>query len=341
MAQRVISVCVPTYNGGEFLAETLDCIAAQTLEDIEILIVDDGSVDATLDIAHNFAAADRRAKVIRGEQRAGSSARNANVCVGLARGEWIKFLYQDDLMAPKCLATMLAAGRQSPLVISWHEYRFEQGVSDATRAFYESLPTLAGSLPGDFADRDDFCDAVLDHWAINFIGPTSSSFVRRDCFDRYGLFAGDIATFPDLEYWIRVGSNEGLSIVQERLVTFRVHGKSISAGLNNPSNPRRYQHALEPLALLCKLQDDPLYERLRIRARSHAVAPRLAALFRQLAFSGRWEAIDSRFRTKQTVQLDYWTEFCRRYPVVLNELKQIDGELPFVARLKQFVKSKL
>lgn len=341
MSEPEISVCVPTYNGGAFLSETLDCIATQTFHDIEILIVDDGSTDDTLGIADRFAARDRRARVVRNEIRAGSSARNANRCVGLARGEWIKFLYQDDLMTPDCLAEMREAGRRGPLVISRHDYRFEPDVDDAARRTYESLPRLGDNLTGTFATPNDFCDAVLDHWEINFIGPTSSSFIRRDCFERYGLFAPDIATFPDLEYWIRVGSNEGLSIVTKPLVTFRVHGKSISAGRNDPANPKQYQYSLELLALLCKLKSEPFYERVRFRSQSHPVAPRLEALFRELASAGRWEAIDRRFKTKKTDHLEYWAAFCEKYPIVVDELRAIDAGLSTVARVKQFVKSRL
>ena len=341
MANPQISVCVPTYNGGQFLAETLDSIAVQTVSDIEILIVDDGSTDDTLDIAQTFVKADRRGRVILNERRAGSSARNANVCVGHARGEWIKFLYQDDLMAPRCLEAMQDAGRRGPLVIAWHQYRFEPDGDDATRRAYESLPTLAAVLPGNYATPDAFSDAVLDHWEINFIGPTSSSFIRRDCFERYGLFAPDIATFPDLEYWIRVGSNEGLSIVPEPMVTFRVHGGSISASRNDPANPRQYQYSLELLALLCTLKTDPLYDRIRLRLRSHPAAARLDTLFRELSFQGRWGAIDARFRTKNNAQLEYWTDFCEQRPILLEALRELDAQMPLLSRLKQYVKARL
>ena len=341
MSNPQISVCVPTYNGGRYLAETLECIAAQTFGDIEILIVDDGSTDDTVDIARRFASTERRARVIRNEQRAGSSARNANVCVGHARGDWIKFLYQDDLMSTTCLAAMLDAGRRGALVVSRHQYLFEPGVDEMTRRAYEAIPTLGATLRGNFVGPDLVCDAILEHWEINFIGPTSSSFIRRDCFDRYGQFDPDIATFPDLEYWIRVGSNEGLSIVSEPMVTFRVHGTSISASRNDPTNPRQYQYSLELLRLLCKLKTDPLYERIRERAKSHPAASRLDALFRELAFQGRWVAIDTRFRTKDRTQLDYWKAFSEKHPVVLEALRDVDATLPTLSRLKQFVKSRL
>src|SRR6476661_6387292 len=114
-----VSVCVPTYNGALFLGETLACIEAQTMPDYEVVIVDDLSTDDTLALADAYAARDPRVRVIRSAERAGSSARNANRCITHARGEWIKFLFQDDLMAPTCLERMLQAGRNSRLVISW------------------------------------------------------------------------------------------------------------------------------------------------------------------------------------------------------------------------------
>jgi len=65
------------------------------------------------------------------------------------------------------------------------------------------------------------CEAVLGHWCRNFLGPTSASFIHRDCFARYGPFSSEIVTFPDLEYWIRVGSNEGLAIADRYLAILR------------------------------------------------------------------------------------------------------------------------
>src|SRR3954466_13368966 len=89
-----VSVCVPTYNGAAFLTETLASIAAQTFENYEVLIVDDGSKDSTVDLAEAYAASDARVRVLRNGERAGSSARNANQCAKHARGDWLKFLYQ-------------------------------------------------------------------------------------------------------------------------------------------------------------------------------------------------------------------------------------------------------
>ena len=129
-----VSVCIPTYNGAAFLAETLDSAVAQTFDDFEVVIVDDCSTDESFDIAERFARSDPRVRAIRNAERAGSGAANAKVYLAHARGEWIKTLNQDDLMAPTCLARMLDASARGPLVICWHDFRFESDVDPVVRA---------------------------------------------------------------------------------------------------------------------------------------------------------------------------------------------------------------
>jgi glycosyltransferase involved in cell wall biosynthesis len=340
-APPTVSVCVPTYNGAAFLADTLASIAAQTFDDYEVLIVDDGSTDDTLRIAEAHASAHDRVRVIRNPQRRGSSARNANECLTHARGQWIKFLFQDDLMAPTCLERMLDAGHRGPLVITRHDYVFEPDVDDMTRSQYESLPTLEATLPPEYADADDFCDAVLTHWCINFIGPTSSSLIHRRCIDRYGAFDPNIVTFPDLEYWIRVGSNEGLAIVPERLVSFRVHNRSISVGMRSATDARRYAFLLEPLAVRCKLARDADYAHLRARAHSHHPQSNPERTAHDLVFEERWHVVEARFKTRDGGKLAQWNAFVRAHPAVRAVVRDLDTEMSAWRRVKQFVKARI
>lgn len=341
MREPTVSVCVPTYNGAAFLAETLASIAAQTFEDYEVLIVDDGSKDSTVDIAESYAVSDKRVRVIRNTERAGSSARNANQCAKHARGEWLKFLYQDDVMTPTCLEQMLDAGRHGPFVITWHGYLFEPNVDEPTRRFYESLPTLELVLPGGYATIDQFCDAVLKHWGINFIGPTSTSLIRRDCFERHGGFSPHIVTFPDTECWIRLGNSEGLAIATERLVMFRVHGNSISAEIRDHRSPQRYRHSLEGLALQCKLARAPAYEAIRNRARAQPgmVDPENTA--QGWAQEARSNAIDTSFRTRDPTTFKEWQTFCAKHMEVQAVLRSVDATMSRRTRLKEFLKARL
>ena len=90
-----ISVIIPVYNAAEFLQRTLDCIIGQTLKEVEIICVNDGSTDNSLEILKNFSAKDNRIKIITQENKNAGAARN----IGLeaAQGEYLSFLDADDL----------------------------------------------------------------------------------------------------------------------------------------------------------------------------------------------------------------------------------------------------
>ncbi len=126
-ARPDVSVVVPTYNGAAYLNECLASIAAQDLDGVEVLVVDDGSTDDTVAIAHSFGDRIPGLRVVVPGDRAGAVG-NVNRCVELARGRWIKPVFQDDLLEPGCLRGMRAARRRgAPLVVAGRSYRYEEG----------------------------------------------------------------------------------------------------------------------------------------------------------------------------------------------------------------------
>ncbi len=335
-----VSVCIPTYNGAAFLAETLASTAAQTVDDFEVIVVDDQSSDDSFEIAERFARSDSRVRAVRNTERAGSGAANAKRYLSLARGEWIKVLNQDDLMAPACLELMLDAGKRGPLVICWHDYLFAPGIDAELRAWYERLPTLANELPGDHAGVDAFCAAILRHASTNFIGPTSSCLVHRDCFTKYGVFDPAFSFFPDLDYWTRVGSREGLVIVPRYLVTFRVHGGSITGTMRR--DPRRvFRASLQVLRRNLQFARSPEFDNVRRVAATMSPAVNLEIRVRESAAELRWGAEDDRFRKRDPWALEQWNAFVAANPEIHDVLREIDAGLPLSARLRRFVKRQL
>jgi len=326
MRNPVVSVCVPTYNGGAFLGQTLQSIAAQTFDDYEVIIVDDNSTDDSVALARQYAASDSRVKLFEPSQRAGSSARNANRCLEHARGDWIKLIFQDDVMAPHCLSTLLDATRdRHRFALCWHNYHFEPEVDGNTRAYYETLARLGIVLPGTYAAPEMFCDAVLTHWFENFLGPPSSSFIHRECFRRYGAFSFEMVTISDLDCWIRMGSNEGLAIATAYLVTYRVHEKSISGRLRT-SSEAFYRHQLERVLFCLDLAFAPEYTRMRayLQARTPALDPK--RILTREAQSVRWIAIDAKHRNGDPSLLERWDAFEGAHPQVRAILHEFDQD---------------
>lgn len=105
---HLISVIVPVYNAEKYLKDCVDSILAQTLKDIEIILVDDGSTDSSPAICDRFGEQDSRVKVIHKPNGRASSARNAGI--RMASGEFIAFVDSDDWISPEMYETMLAQG---------------------------------------------------------------------------------------------------------------------------------------------------------------------------------------------------------------------------------------
>ena len=95
--EKKVSLIVPVYNGENYLKDCVDSILGQTLREIEILLVDDGSKDRTPQLCDAYAAADERVRVIHQENRGLGMARNAGL--DAAEGIYVTFMDSDDYIS--------------------------------------------------------------------------------------------------------------------------------------------------------------------------------------------------------------------------------------------------
>src|SRR6056297_2118486 len=93
-----LSVIVPVYNGEKYLKSCLESLAVQTLDNMEVIIIDDGSTDDTTDIARTFEETYRHFRVVRQQNSGRSAARNRGL--DMAKGEFIAFVDADDFLDP-------------------------------------------------------------------------------------------------------------------------------------------------------------------------------------------------------------------------------------------------
>lgn len=99
----VFSICIPTYNRAHVLDRAVDSALAQGFSDYELLVVDNASTDNTTEILAHYS--DPRLRVIRNPSTV-SMPENHNICIDLARGEWIVILHSDDRLRPDALARL-------------------------------------------------------------------------------------------------------------------------------------------------------------------------------------------------------------------------------------------
>jgi glycosyltransferase involved in cell wall biosynthesis len=232
-----VSICIPTYNGAPYLEECLESAVGQTFVDMEILVVDDCSDDDTVALAGRFVERDPRVRLLTNRERLGL-VRNWNRCLQYAAGEWVKFLFQDDVLAEGCVERMLHAAktdtgkRPTSLVVCERRFAIEAGVADGLRQFYtSSVITLRDVFPGgSHILPEELSEAILSRGVgCNFIGEPTSVMVRRSLCLQHEPFNQDLVHLCDLEYWTRLGTNDGLTYLPDKLVVFRVHNRSASA----------------------------------------------------------------------------------------------------------------
>lgn len=119
----MISVIVPVYNVASYLRKCLDTIVAQTCQDIEILVIDDGSTDQSGAICDEYACRDDRINIFHVENGGLSAARN--IGIEHAKGEWIAFVDSDDWVEPDMLERALSAATRDQLDLVFWGYRKE------------------------------------------------------------------------------------------------------------------------------------------------------------------------------------------------------------------------
>jgi glycosyltransferase involved in cell wall biosynthesis len=130
-----VSVLLPVYNSGRFLAEAIESILVQTFRDFEFLIIDDGSTDGSAEIARRFAGLDPRIRLVARANR-GLVATLIEL-TGLARGGLLARMDADDIALPRRFERQVAYLREHPEVVvagSWVEWIDQEG--DSLREFH-------------------------------------------------------------------------------------------------------------------------------------------------------------------------------------------------------------
>jgi glycosyltransferase involved in cell wall biosynthesis len=210
-----LSVVIPAYNVAPYVAAAVTSALNQTLTDLEVIVVEDGSTDTTAQILRDFTAAknDPRLKIIYQRNAGLGEARNTGIMH--ARGKYIGFLDGDDVWhankAERHLA-LLEADATISLSYSHSEYMTETGI-----------PTGRFML----ADCDE--PTVVDMIHRNHIGNGSAAILRRCCFEKTGLFHKECWGYEDYEMWCRILAIGGRAkLIPEALTLYRERPTSMS-----------------------------------------------------------------------------------------------------------------
>lgn len=218
MSRPLVSVCVPTFEQATFLDQALESALGQTLRDLEVIVVDDASTDATPEIAARFR--DPRLTVRRQRRRVGI-AENRNACLRLARGRYVAWLDSDDVYEPDMLERQCAVLEAHPRVGMAHGgFRLIDASGRELRAWEPAFE--ADEI---LTSREAFADLAVVNVVV---APTVV--VRRSIHDVVGPYARSIgASSTDWEMWLRIALRADVAYTAAPLARYRIHPTSVSA----------------------------------------------------------------------------------------------------------------
>ncbi|HRG53175.1 MAG TPA: glycosyltransferase [Bacteroidia bacterium] len=261
----VISICIPVYNGEAYLTRCLDSALGQTYVNFEVLIVDDQSTDDTAQIVETYSKRDDRIRLYRNEKNLGLVG-NWNKCLELSKGEWIKFIFQDDFMEPDCLETFMSfISEDTQLLVSQRSFvLYENATADEKHYYYNLLRTLENTycVSGQSqASAQVISKTAVENIALNFIGEPSLTMFRKQALIQTGYFNEDLQQICDLEFFLRMASHTGLTYIPKKLCHFRIHESSATS--SNLANKQYILSHLEPIIFVWQLLYNKKFEQFR------------------------------------------------------------------------------
>ncbi|WP_223549443.1 glycosyltransferase family 2 protein [Aestuariivivens sp. NBU2969] len=203
------SVVIPLYNKEAYIADTLNSVLNQTFEDFEVIIVNDGSTDGSLEMASSFK--DQRIKIFNQINQGASVARNNGI--EQAQSEFIALLDADDIWYKNHLEELKKLIETFP----------EAGLFCSRYKTKISKKRMVKHDFGGFIDKDyrgivpDFFKASL----VDRVAHTSAIVVPKNTFNEYGGFEKTISSGQDLDLWIRIAANCEVVISNETTCIYR------------------------------------------------------------------------------------------------------------------------
>jgi glycosyltransferase involved in cell wall biosynthesis len=227
-----VSVVVPAFNAGRYLAQTIESVLAQGLESWELVIVNDGSSDDTERIACSYAAQDPRIRVLPRENGGVAAARNTGYLASCPESEFICYLDNDDIWEPDALQTLLHAIESHPGAVAAHGLpRAIDEHGDRVRLGELELHcrgrrAVQGRRIVDWPiDRPTVFACLADY---NYIISPGLAMIRRSAHEKAGLWDECLSGYDDLDLWMRLCRFGDIAFVDRVVLNYRVHGSNLS-----------------------------------------------------------------------------------------------------------------
>ncbi len=215
MIENLVSVIIPVFNRQDYVAETIESVINQTYNNIEIVIINDGSTDNSEEIIRSFAAHyPKKINLINQQNQGQVKARNNGLKV--ARGEFIAFLDSDDVWLPEKIEKQI------------HLFENEVGLVYSGVQYIDALGKVIG---GELCDQS-IRGSVYEKLLVKNRMTGGTVVVKNEALKKVGLFDETLKAAENWDLWIRIAKFYELDFVDETLLKYRKHSDNMS-GNNN------------------------------------------------------------------------------------------------------------
>ncbi|MBF0312296.1 MAG: glycosyltransferase [Oligoflexia bacterium] len=245
----LVSICIPSYNGEQFIEQALASALNQSYPNIEIIIADDASTDHTLQKLSCYKVHHPKIKIYPHQQNLGLVG-NWNRALQYAQGDYIKILPQDDLIYPTCIEEQLkllfGSCHQNNilLVSSLRNIINQQGKVLMQRGARQRKLLPARNTPWIMSGNQGIKQSIRA--GTNTIGEPASVLFSRQTLSHIGCFDPSNIFLVDLDMWVRILAipNSAVAIIQKPLAAFRISTKSTSVS-SIPRHDLAFMHFID------------------------------------------------------------------------------------------------
>ena len=226
-----VTIVIPAFNAARFLGLTLDSVRNQTVSDWETIVVDDGSTDATGEIAERYSLLDGRIRVRRQENQGLASTRNNGLAEGDPARPLALFLDADDLLEPDAIEAMSAELAKSPDAPAVHGMGRFISYEGADQPELGTFPQtrVAVRLGGPTFILTEAADTVQNTLVVkNCILSAGAVLIRKSALKAAGPWNPKFGGVEDLDMWYRLAGIHPIRFLPRVVMAYRVHGGSMS-----------------------------------------------------------------------------------------------------------------
>ena len=227
-----VSIIMPVFNCEAHVETAVRSVAEQKERDIELIVVNDGSTDRTMEILQKLASADSH-MLVHSQANSGKPAIARNIGLSHSTGEYIAFLDADDLYHPDKIRRQLSVFQEFPNIdIVFHDFRRFRSVTNETESSLSRLNfvTRAADYLTDVGNNTYICADDFYNFISIQINPfhTSTVMLRRKSFaSRPIRFREDFLVGEDSDLWFRLAKGAHLAFIDETLSYYRQHAGSV------------------------------------------------------------------------------------------------------------------